>query len=245
LSNPGVQEQVSELREVLPELRALGVPLVASIFADSVEAFGVLAELVADADPDLIELNISCPNVEDVYGEPFSANPRSAAAVVDRVKAVTRVPVAVKLSPNVPDIAQIARAVEWAGADAITAVNTLGPGMVIDVELGLPILANVAGGVSGPALRPIAVRCVYEIYRAVGIPIIGTGGISGARDAVEIMMAGATAVGVGSAVYYKGVDVFAEIVDGLSDFMVRHGLQDVNEIIGIAHRGGLRAAKAC
>lgn len=244
LSNPGVQEQVAELREVMPQLREMHVPLIASIFANSVEGFGILAELISEAGPDFIELNISCPNVEDLYCEPFSASPRSAAAVVRRVKAVTEIPVIVKLSPNVPDVGQVARAVEAEGADAITAVNTLGPGMVIDVELGMPILANVAGGISGPALRPVAVRCVYEIYRSVGIPIIGTGGVSEARDALEMIMAGATAIGVGTAVYYRGLGVFREIIEGISNFMVRHGIDHLDEIRGVAHRGGFRVTKA-
>ncbi len=243
LSNPGVHEQVAELREVVPELRAMGVPLVASIFADTAEAFGVLAGLISQAEPDFIELNISCPNVEDVYREPFSANPRAAASVVERVKAATSLPVVVKLSPNVPDIVRVAQAVEWAGADAITAVNTAGPGMVIAVDLGIPVLANLTGGISGPALRPIAVRCVYDIYRAVRIPIIGTGGVLDARDALEMIMAGATAVGIGSAVYYRGLGVFREIVEGMRDFMDRHCVEDLEEIRGISHRGGLRGAK--
>ncbi len=243
LSNPGVREEIDELQQVLPELRNMGVPLLASIFADSVDNFGVLAEIMAEAEPDFLELNISCPNVDDIYKEPFCFSPRAAAAVVDQVKKRCSLPVIVKLSPNAHNLAEVARAVEWAGADAITAVNTLGPGMVINVELGMPILANVAGGISGPALRPIAVRCVYEIYRAVKIPIIGTGGVSEARDALEMIMAGATAVGVGSAVYYKGIQVFAEIVEGIGSFMLSHNVGNLRELQGIAHRGGLRASK--
>jgi dihydroorotate dehydrogenase (NAD+) catalytic subunit len=189
---------------------------------------------VSKAEPDFIEVNISCPNVAAEFGRPFAADPDSAAAVTKAVKGATHLPIIVKLSPNVTDVAAIAQAVEAAGADAIAAINTVA-GMVIDVDCGQPILANRVGGLSGPAIRPIAVRCVYEIYQAVDIPIIGLGGVVDGRDAVEMTMAGATAVGVGSAVYYRGVDVFGVMAQEIVAFMVEHGHKTLADFRGMAH----------
>jgi len=236
LANPGVEEMVAILKEARGRLEPLSVPLIASIFAETAEGFAEVARRVSEAQPDFIEVNISCPNVSAEFGRPFAADPDSAAAVTRAVRGATHLPVIVKLSPNVTDIAAIARAVEAAGADAIAAINTVA-GMVIDVESGQPILANRVGGLSGPAIRPIAVRCVYEIYRAVDIPIIGLGGVVDGRDAVEMIMAGATAVGVGSAVYYRGVDVFGEIVQEIASFMIEHGYRTPADFRGMAHEG--------
>ena len=234
LANPGVEEMAAILKDAKGRLELLGVPLIASIFAETVEDFAKVAHRVSKAEPDFIEVNISCPNVAAEFGRPFAADPDSAAAVTRAVKGATHLPVIVKLSPNVTDIATIARAVETAGADAIAAINTVA-GMAIDVDCGQPILANRVGGVSGPAIRPIAVRCVYEIYQAVDIPIIGLGGVVDGRDAVEMIMAGATAVGVGSAVYYRGVDAFGEIVREITSFMVKHGHKTLADFRGMAH----------
>jgi len=235
LSNPGADEEVPILREAKLRLAPLGVPLIASIFAETVEEFGEVARKVAEAEPDFIEVNISCPNVEAEFGRPFAADPGAAAAVTAAVRRAVSLPIIVKLSPNVSDIAAIARAVEAEGADAIAAINTLGPGMVIDLDSGKPILANRVGGVSGPAIRPIAVRCVYDVARAVRVPVIGMGGITCGRDAAEMIMAGATAVGVGTAVYYRGPEVFGLIRDELSEFMGTHGYSDVSQMRGSAH----------
>lgn len=190
---------------------------------------------MAAARPHLIELNISCPNVRDEFGTPFAASPRDAAAVTAAVKAVVDIPISVKLAPNVPDIGRIAAAVVAAGADAITAINTM-PGMVIDAAAGRPVLSNRVGGVSGPALKPIALRCVYEIARVVQVPIIGTGGVTTGRDAAEMIMAGATAVGVGSAVWTRGVPVLGEIASELAAFMGAEGYETLEEMRGLAHR---------
>ncbi|MDH7488255.1 MAG: dihydroorotate dehydrogenase [Anaerolineae bacterium] len=235
LSNPGADEEVRILRDAKARLAPLGVPLVASIFAETVQGFGEVARKVAEAAPDFIEVNISCPNVEAEFGRPFAADARDAAAVTAAVRRAVSLPIIVKLSPNVPDIAAIARAVEAEGADAIAAINTLGPGMVIDTDSGKPILANRTGGVSGPAIRPIAVRCVYDVSRAVRVPIIGIGGIMSGRDAVEMIMAGATAVGIGSAVYYRGPEVFAAVREELRGFMETHGYADISQMRGLAH----------
>ncbi len=236
LANPGVEEEVEIIHRARSMLEPLGVPLVASIFADTVEGFAEVARKVSEAQPDFVELNISCPNVSAEFGRPFASDAADAARVTTAVKEATSIPVIVKLSPSVTDIAAIAKTVEQAGADAIAAINTLGPGMIIDVYSGQPILANRVGGVSGPAIRPIAVRCVYDIYEAVEVPIIGIGGVSEGRDALEMVMAGGTAVGVGSAVYYRGLGVFQNILDEMRAFMNQEGYASLDELRGIAHR---------
>jgi dihydroorotate dehydrogenase (NAD+) catalytic subunit len=237
LANPGVEAEVEELAGAKALLEPLGVALIASVFADTVENFARVAGRVIEAGPDLLEVNISCPNVHDEFGTPFAADAAAAARVTAAVKesVADRVPVLVKLSPNVNDIATVARAVEAAGADGITAINTLA-GMVIDVHAQRPILANRTGGLSGPAIRPLAVRCVYEIYRAVDLPIIGTGGVSTGQDAVEMIMAGATAVGLGSAVYGEGPEVFGRVAGEMEDLLAALGYGSVAEARGAAHR---------
>jgi dihydroorotate dehydrogenase (NAD+) catalytic subunit len=235
LTNPGAEAEVEVLVEARRRLASLGVPLFASIFAGTVEEFGQVARVVGQARPDLVEINVSCPNVGSEFSEPFAADCAGAAAVTEAVKSGVECPVSVKLAPNVPNIARIARAVVEAGADVITAINTM-PGMVIDVHSGRPVLTNRVGGLSGPALKPIAVRCVYEIAEAVDVPIIGTGGVLTGQDAAELIMAGATAVGIGSAVYYRGIEVFGLIRDELAAFMAHHSYRSLSEMRGIAHR---------
>jgi len=234
LTNPGVDEEINLLREAKAVLKPLNVPLFASIFAGTIEEFGRVASRVAQAEPDLIEVNISCPNVHDELGMPFAADYRSAAAVTQIVKReVGKLPISVKLAPNVPDIGRIAQSVADAGADAITAINTM-PGMVIDVDAAIPVLHNRTGGVSGPALKPIAVRCVAEIAQNVEVPIIGTGGVLTGRDVVEMLMAGATAVGVGSALWYRGPDAFRLITEELMEYLQQKNIQQVSNLIGKA-----------
>ncbi len=232
LANPGADAETELLAEAKAALEVLGVPLIASIFGGVVDDFARAAEAVARAGPDLIEINISCPNVGSEFGEPFSGSCESAAKVTAAVRAAVDTPIVVKLAPNVPSIALIAQAVVDAGADAICAINTM-PAMAIDLESGAPILSNQVGGLSGPALKPIAVRCIYEIARAVRVPIIGTGGVTTGRDALEFISAGATAVGVGSAVYARGVGVFREIADEISAWLDEHGLS-LDEVRGRA-----------
>ncbi len=231
LTNPGAAAEAHLLAETRTRLQPLGVPLIASIFAGTVAEFAQVAQTIAASQPDLIEVNISCPNVGDEFGTPFAGACESAAAVTAAVKQAVTCPVSLKLAPNVPDIARIAAAVVEAGADAITAINTM-PGMVIDAVSGRPILANRVGGISGPALKPIALRCVYEIAQAVSVPIIGTGGVSTGRDAAEMLMAGASLVGVGSAVYQRGVSALQEIGQELVDFMTQHQLPSIEAMRG-------------
>jgi dihydroorotate dehydrogenase (NAD+) catalytic subunit len=235
LANPGVEAEVDILRETKARLDPLGVPTIASIFADTVEGFAQVTERISAAHPDLIEVNISCPNVAAEYGRPFALDAGAAAEVTRAVVEATRIPITVKLSPNTPELVPIAQAVVGAGADALTAVNTLGPGMVIDLESGAPVLANRVGGVSGPALRPIAVRCVYDLARAVQVPIIGTGGVTSGRDALEMIVAGATLVGVGSAVYWRGPEAFSSIANEMREWMRTHRVNSLYEIQGRAH----------
>jgi dihydroorotate dehydrogenase (NAD+) catalytic subunit len=237
LANPGVEAEIDKLAQAKALLQPLGTALVASIFADTVEGFARMAARIIDAEPDLVEVNISCPNVHDEFGAPFAADAGAAAAVTAAVKQTLadRVPVLVKLSPNVTDIAAIARAVAEAGADGITAINTL-TGMIIDLHAQRPTLANRTGGLSGGSIRPLAVRCVYDIYRAVDLPIVGVGGVSSGRDAVEMIVAGATAVGVGSAVYREGPEALARIRDEMAELMAELGFDCVDDMIGVAHR---------
>ena len=215
-------------------LAPFGVPVIASIFANAIYDFGVIARYVSEAQPDLIEVNISCPNIDARFEQMFAASPYVSAQVTRRVKENTRIPVLVKLSPNVEDIAKVAREVEAAGADGITAINTLGPGLILDIETGWPVLANRLGGVSGPAIRPIAVKCVRDVCKAVKIPVVATGGVTDARDAVEMVLVGAMAVGVGTAVNYRGMGVFNEIALGMAEYMRRHGYARLEEFRGKA-----------
>lgn len=232
LSSPGIESSLEELKYAVGSCRS---PVIASIFAPSTKQFGEVARQVSKIRPALIEVNISCPNVEAEFGKPFAADPSSAAAVARIVKRSSKIPVIVKLSPNVPNIKIIAQAVEKAGADAICAINTVGPGMVIDIKSGKPVLSNKCGGLSGPAIKPVAVRCVYDIYESVKIPIIGTGGVTYGRDAIELIMAGAAAVGIGSGVYYRGIDVFKKVSNEIEDFMFKEGYSSLKDFRGIAH----------
>ena len=235
LANPGAAEEGVILRAARAELAPLGVPLIASVYGHTRHDFCEAVRLVAEAEPDFIELNISCPNVESEFGRPFALDPVAAAGVTAAVRAVYRGRLLVKLSPNAQEVVAVARAVADAGADGLTAVNTLGPGMIIDVRARRPVLANLVGGLSGAALRPVAVRCVYEISQAVHLPIIGTGGVLCGEDAAQMIMAGATAVGIGSALYRDGSGAFARIHGELEEFMRQEGYSCLGEFRGCAH----------
>ena len=210
----------------------LSCPLFVSIYGSTVEEYVEVAKAV-NLKGKIVEINISCPNKND--GMSFCLNIEAAIEVVKSVKRAVPVPVFVKLSPNVPNIGLLAAEVERAGADGITAVNTLGPGMIINIEAKRPVLAYKTGGLSGPGIKPIAIKSVYDIYKAVKVPIIGTGGITTGRDAIEMLMAGATAVGVGSAVYYHGMDVFKKIIEEMQEWMKMNECRSLKELIGAAH----------
>lgn len=216
------------------ELEKREFPLIASIYGGSIKEFEKVAQFVSKKKPDFIEMNISCPNSEK-HGMLFGVNQQSAHDTVSAVKKVIDVPLIVKLTPQALDIGAIASACEEAGADAITAINTVGPGMVIDIESQMPVLGFKKGGLSGPMIKPVAVRCVFDICKAVNIPVIGLGGITTGLDAIEIIMAGATLVGIGSAVNYRGIDVFQEVADEINAWLSDHNLF-LEDIKGAAHR---------
>ncbi len=226
-----------DMEEEWQELSGRAFPINASIYGGSVDECVRVAEFVSAKGPDFIELNISCPN-SDKHGMIFGVNAQSSHDVVAAVKKVIHVPLIAKLTPAAPDIAAIAKACEDAGADAICAINTAGPGMVIDIESRSPVLAFKKGGLSGPMIKPIAVRCVYDIFRSVSIPIIGLGGISTGKDAIEIIMAGATLVGIGTAVRYRGINVFDKVNKEINDWLTAHDTT-MEEIRGAAHREAL------
>ncbi len=245
LANPGVEEEIGLLQEAKSRLQPRGIPVIASIFAGTAAEFGDVARLVTTANPDYIEVNISCPNVEDSFGEPFAANADSAAAVTGYVKdavADQAIPVIVKLAPNVPSVGRIAQAAVHAGADALCAINTM-PGLVLDPYSGQPVLANRTGGISGPALKPIALKAVYDSRKACPqTPIIGTGGVNNGQDAVEMLMAGATVVGVGSAVYHRGPDAIRLIHAELKQWMAAQNVASISDLQDRAHTEPLYAA---
>ncbi|MBR9691142.1 dihydroorotate dehydrogenase [Candidatus Woesearchaeota archaeon] len=232
LSNQGIKLSMPEVVYAIKNSRS---PVIASIFARKVSEFGVLSKEISKTNPALIEANISCPNVEAEFGKPFATDPDAARDVTKEVVKNTKIPVIVKLSPNVANIAKIAKIVQKAGASTINAINTAGPGLAIDIRTKLPILSNKTGGISGPAIKPIAVKAVYDIYDSVKIPIIGTGGVISGEDAVEMMMAGASAVGIGTGVYYRGIDVFKKVSDEIKVFMKKEGYSNLKELIGAAH----------
>ena len=226
LENPGVDAFICD---ILPKIKKYNTAVIVNISASTVEEYAEMAWLLDIDGVDAVEVNISCPNVKE-GGIVFGTDPKAAAAVTRAVKTHTSKTVIVKLSPNVTDITVMAKAVEEAGADAISMINTL-TGMVIDINTRKPLLGNITGGLSGPAVKPVAVRMVWQVAKAVKIPIIGMGGITCAEDAIEFMLAGATAVAVGA---YNFVDPSAlkVVADGIADYMKKHNIEDVNELVG-------------
>ena len=234
LQNIGVK---AFIREKLPFLRDHDVAVVANIFGESVEEYAAVAELLGRAEGvHALEVNISCPNVKR-GGVAFGTDPDMAAEVTRAAKAATDLPVIVKLTPNVTDIAGIAAAIEAAGADAVSLINTL-TGMSVDIERRVPHLRNVTGGLSGPAIRPVALRMVWQVARRVSIPVIGLGGIMTARDALEFLIAGARAVQVGTAHFVQPC-ACEEVLSGIEAYLERHGIEDVNDVIGSLKIEGL------
>ena len=232
LPNPGIEEFAKDIREAKASLK---VPIIVSVYGFSAEEYAIVAEKAVGAGADAVELNVSCPHVKETGAE-IGQKPEVLAEVVRRVKTSVEKPVFVKLSPNVTDIAEIAEEAVRAGADAITAINTV-KAMAIDIETTKPILSNRKGGLSGPAIKPVAVRCVYEIYeRGIKKPIVGCGGIINWRDAVEFMLAGAAAIQIGTAIAIKGPNVFKAVARGIRAYLKRKGFKSVGEIVGLAHK---------
>lgn len=228
LENPGC---TYFLEHILPKLRAYGVAVIANIYGHSVEEYAAVAQELDVQGVHAVEINISCPNVKQ-GGLAFGTDPRMAAAVVEAVKKNTHKPVITKLSPNVTDIVALAKAVEEAGSNALSLINTL-LGMKIDIHARKPVLGNVVGGLSGPAIRPVAVRMVYQVAQHVRIPIIGMGGIVTAEDALEFMLAGASAVAVGTANLYQP-DTLVTLTHQLHTYCEREKISHLQEIVGQA-----------
>ena len=231
LANPGIDEFVKEFEKLDSY-----IPLIVSIFGQQPEDFPALAQKLETLQFAFLEINISCLNVMDEFGTPFSFSSVMTAQITHSVKNQTSKPVIVKLSPNTPDIISVARAAEDAGADALCVMNTLGPGMAISTNTALPVLGNLAGGISGDAILPVTVKKVYDLYREVSIPIIGTGGITDTDSALQVLMAGATLYGIGSALYTKGLQVFRCIEEGIEEFIHTNRFSSSEEVIGLSHR---------
>jgi len=223
------------LRNKLPYLRNLSVPVVVNIYGKSVEEYAELAGRLEGADGvAAVEVNISCPNVK-AGGIAFGVDPMAAYEAVRAVRVRTTLPLIVKLSPNVTDIAGIARKAVEAGADALSLINTI-TGMAVDVDARKPVLANVTGGLSGPAIKPVALRMVWEVVRAVRVPVIGIGGITSARDALEFLVVGAAAVQVGTA-NFVNPRATVDVLEGIEAYLVEHGIADVRDLIGTLQTG--------
>jgi len=233
LKNPGLKQGKIQIRDFIGKTKT---PIIISVFATNVKNFKKLVSETSELRPYAIEINLSCPNVEGEFGQMLSNKSDSASQVIAGVKKEAgKVPLIAKLTPNVDNIGEIAKACEQAGASAIAAINTVAPSMVIDINKRRPILGMKKGGLSGPGIRPVAIAKIYEIYEVVKIPIIGMGGVEKWQDAVEMMMAGATLVGVGSAVYLRGYKIYQEIISGLEAFMKKEKITDIKQLIGVAH----------
>ncbi|NLB55382.1 MAG: dihydroorotate dehydrogenase [Lentisphaerae bacterium] len=227
LQNPGVD---GFLNTHLPALRQYDTPVIVNIWGTKIEEYALVAEKLDGVEGvSGLELNISCPNLEE-GGNAFGTNVHTAAKVVSTVRRVTSLPIIPKLPPNMPDVGLLAKVCEDSGADAISLINTF-PAMVIDIETRRPILANKTGGLSGPAIHPIAVKLVWDVYKSVKIPIIGMGGITSAKEAIEFMIAGASAVAVGTATF-MAPDTIQNTVDGLKDYLVRKNISDLHNLTG-------------
>lgn len=244
-SNPGVAEAVREFSG----LDMVAAPVIASIigtdaddFLRVIDGFGEMLTSSGKRSStckrrvfDAVEIPLSCPHTPGFGTLAGQSTPEATSRIVSAVKKRIGLPLFVKLSPNVSDIGKLAKVAEYAGADAITAVNTMGPGMVINIDARRPVLDFKVGGVSGAALRPIAVKCVFDIFKAVKIPIVGVGGIATGRHAIEMAMAGASAVGVGTAIHDRGMGVFREICGEMEAWMSGNGIWDFSELVGAAH----------
>ncbi len=226
LQNPGVK---TFIEKEIPFLRSYGIAIIANASGNTIEDYEYMVEILSSADVDGIELNLSCPNVKK-GGMSFGSTSNGVFEVVSRVKKKAGKPLIVKLTPNVTDITEIARAAETAGADSVSLINTL-LGMAIDAKTKRPILGNVTGGLSGPAVKPIALRMVYQVSKAVKIPIIGMGGISNGTDAVEFLLAGASAVMLGTAGFVNPM-AWVETIEGLEKYMIENNVKSVTELIG-------------
>lgn len=239
LSSPGVKNFKNELKLINKKNRNGDENIsIASIYGSNSDEFGYMVNEIESL-VDMIELNVSCPHAMTGCGAAIGQDPYLTYEVVKASKNATssNTPIIAKLTPNVTDLTQIAKSAEKAGADAITLINSVGPGMKIDINAGTPILSNKFGGMSGPAIKPIAIRCVYDAYANCNIPIIGVGGISNYEDVVEFLYAGASAVQIGTSIMYEGIGIFSKIKDKLKFFMKENDFKSIDEMIGYSNKG--------
>lgn len=229
LPNPGIEEFGEEIKK----LKRSNIPIIGSIFGSNSDEFVELSKKMQSYGADALELNMSCPHAKG-YGLEIGSDAELVKEITSKVKDSTKIPVFVKISPNLINLAEIAKSAEKGNADAIVAINTV-KAMKIDLELKMPVLANKIGGYSGKAIKPIGVRCVYEISKNVDIPVIGVGGITTGEDALEYIMAGASALQIGSAIYYRGIDVFKKICNEIETWIKDHGHENLSELVGVAH----------
>lgn len=229
LPNPGIEDYLGEVRKA----KEAGAVVIGSVFGKDEKEYAAVARRFASSGVKAVELNLSCPHAKGL-GLEIAQSEAAVEGFTRAVKKAVRVPVMPKLSPNVANIAALGKAAQRGGADAVVAVNTL-KAMAISAELRMPILSNRYGGLSGPALKPIGLRCVYDLYEALDIPVIGVGGVTTGRDAIEYFMAGASAVQIGTAIRTRGLDVFHHVFHEIDDFMEQEGFKNVAEIVGLAH----------
>jgi len=229
LPNPGIDE----FGEEILQLKKSKTPIIGSIYGANAKEFIELGQKMEDYGVSAIELNLSCPHAKR-YGLEVGSDPKLIQIITSSVKVNVKIPVFVKLSPNVTNISEIAKAAESGNADAIVAINSV-KAMKINIDVGKPVLSNKIGGYSGRAIKPIGVRCVYEIAEHVDIPIIGVGGILSGEDAIEYMMAGASAIQIGAGVYYRELDIFKKIKKEIEQWMDKHSYKKISDIVGVAH----------
>ncbi len=232
ISNPGIDEAIKEFSGWDSK-----APLIFNLAGKNADELSLMARKITESNIriDALELALSCPHTPGFGTLAGQSTPEATKEIIQAVKENIRVPIIAKLSPSVSALGEVAKAAESAGASAINMGNTAGPGMVIDIERKAKLPSFGFGGLSGPAMKPIAVRCVYDVYDAVKIPIIGTGGVTTGKDAIEMFMAGASAVGVGSATYYRGPKVFSKISEEISGWLETHNYSSIKELIGVAH----------
>ncbi len=230
-SNPGIIEAKKEFSN----LGEVGAPVFASIIGTEAKDFAYMAKEFLNDKFAAVEIPLSCPHTPGFGTLAGQGTPEATFDITKAVRENTNLPIIIKLSPNVQNLGLVAKAAQDAGADAINMGNTHGPGMVINIETRQPVLDFKIGGVSGPAITPLTLRCVYDLYEAVKIPIIGCGGITTWRDAIQMIMAGASVISIGSAIYYDGINVFKKICNGMESFMEKEGFKNVNDMVGLAH----------
>jgi dihydroorotate dehydrogenase (NAD+) catalytic subunit len=229
LPNPGIEEFINELTK----LKKSKISIIGSIFGSNSKEFTLLGTKMENAGVKALELNMSCPHAKG-YGLEIGSDHKIVEKIINNIKKSVSIPVFVKISPNLTDVTKIAQSAEKAGADGIVAINTV-KAMKIDIEMQRPILSNKIGGYSGKAIKPIGIRCVYEIYKKINIPIIGVGGVSTGEDVIEYIMAGASAVQIGSAIYFRDITVFKKICKEVYHWMKTHNYKKIDDLIGVAN----------